>query len=117
MRPWHTYYRREVLATSLEGRPVHVLTITSPAGALDTAEERPVGLDLTPPGARPCAFPPERKVRRCRLPLSKPVLKAPMVSTLETTNRSISFKVCLQFQLAPLQQGVRCQRARAPGQG
>ena len=57
------YYRREVLARSLEGRPVHVLTITSPDGMREgTPEERPSGMTLEPRTARPSAAPPERKV-------------------------------------------------------
>lgn len=59
----HVYYRREVLARSLEGRPVHVLTITSPQGMQEgTREERPVGLTLEPPGEHPAMAPPGRKV-------------------------------------------------------
>lgn len=57
------HYRREVLANSLEGRQVHVLTITSPNGmSEDIPEERPVGLVLEPPEARPWAAPPGRRV-------------------------------------------------------
>jgi murein tripeptide amidase MpaA len=57
------YYRREVLARSLEGRPVHVLTVTSPEGMLEgTPEERPPGMPLEPPKSRPAQAPPGRKV-------------------------------------------------------
>lgn len=57
------YYRREVLARSLEGRPVHVLTVTSPEGMLEeTPEARPPGLTLEPPASRPAAAPPHRKI-------------------------------------------------------
>jgi hypothetical protein len=44
-------------------------------------------------------------VGRCRLTVLNPVLKAPMVSALETINSSPAFKICLQFQLAPLHSG------------
>jgi hypothetical protein len=46
-------------------------------------------------------------VRRCRLTVSKPVFKAPMVSALETTRSQTAFNVCFQFQLAPLLPGRR----------
>ena len=46
-------------------------------------------------------------VGRCRLTVSKPVLKAPVVSALETMIRYIAFKVCFQFQLTPLHPGGR----------
>ena len=49
-------------------------------------------------------------VGRCRLTVSKPVFKAPIVSALETTISETAFKVCFQFQLAPLYLG------RLPGQ-
>jgi hypothetical protein len=35
-------------------------------------------------------------VRRCRLTVSKPVFKAPMVSALETTRSQTAFNVCLR---------------------
>jgi hypothetical protein len=41
-------------------------------------------------------------VGRCRLPISKPELKARLVSALETKMRRTAFKLCFQFQLAPL---------------
>ena len=45
------------------------------------------------------------KVRRCRLPVSNPVLKAPMVSALGARIGRAAFKLCFQFQLAPLCEG------------
>jgi len=33
-------------------------------------------------------------------------MNAPMVSALETRIRSTAFKLCFQFQLAPLQRGI-----------
>jgi hypothetical protein len=45
------------------------------------------------------------KVERCRLPVSEPELKAPMISALETIISSTSFNFCFQFQLAPLHRG------------
>ena len=44
-------------------------------------------------------------VGRCRLPVSKPMLKAPTVSALETIISETAFNVCLQFQLALLRLG------------
>jgi len=45
-------------------------------------------------------------VGRCRLTVSKPVLKAPMVSSLGSYNMMCTaFKLCFQFQLAPLPPG------------
>ena len=46
----------------------------------------------------------DTSVGRCRLTVSKPVLKAPMVSALETR---MAFNVCFQFQLSPLHLGGR----------
>ena len=46
---------------------------------------------------------PINKVRRCMLSASRPVLKAPMVSALETKIWYTAFNLCFQFQLAPLQ--------------
>jgi hypothetical protein len=54
------------------------------------------------------------KVGRCSLSVSKPVLKAPMVSALDTMICRTAFKLCFQVQLAPLQQGVQL---RAPHGG
>jgi len=45
------------------------------------------------------------KVGRCRLTVSKPLLKAPLVPALEATIGSNTFKLCFQIQLAPLHQG------------
>jgi len=45
------------------------------------------------------------KVGQCRLVVSKPELKAPLVSVLETKTRYTAFKCCFQIQLAPLHQG------------
>jgi hypothetical protein len=53
---------------------------------------------LTPPAHRP-------EVGRCRLTVSKPVLKAPMVSALETRTRYTAFNFCFQIQLASLHRG------------
>ena len=53
------------------------------------------------------------KVGRCRLTLSKSVLKAPMVSALERKISQTAFNCCFQIQLAPLNQG----RGRAPSLG
>jgi uncharacterized membrane protein YgcG len=44
-------------------------------------------------------------VGRCRLTASKPVLKALMVSALETKRCCTAFKRCFQFQRAPLHRG------------
>jgi len=44
-------------------------------------------------------------VGRCRLTVSKPVLKAPMVSALETIIWQTAFNCCFQSQLAPLHHG------------
>ena len=41
----------------------------------------------------------------CKLMVSKSVLRARLVSALETKIRYTAFKVCFQFQLAPLQHG------------
>jgi hypothetical protein len=41
-------------------------------------------------------------VGRCRLTVSNPGLKARLVSDLETKMRQTAFKLCFQFQLAPL---------------
>ena len=46
-------------------------------------------------------------VGRCRLAVSKPVFKAPMVSALEATNMIDCFILCFQIQLAPLHRGGR----------
>ena len=48
------------------------------------------------------------EVGRCRLPVSKPMLKAPMMSSLEA---KIAFSSCFQCQLALLQRGVGAARA------
>jgi hypothetical protein len=53
------------------------------------------------------------KVGRCRLPVSKPVLKAPMVSALETGLSLNAFKCCFQSQFAPLHQGLQWFISRA----
>ena len=45
------------------------------------------------------------KVGRCRLTVSKPVLKAPMLLTLESGISYTAFNVCYQFQVAPLHVG------------
>ena len=45
-------------------------------------------------------------VRRCSLTVSKLVLKAPMVSALETIMSQAAFNCCCQFQLAPLHHGA-----------
>jgi len=45
------------------------------------------------------------EVGRCRLTVSRHVLKALMVSALETRISYTAFNVCFQFQLAPLQRG------------
>jgi hypothetical protein len=44
---------------------------------------------------------------RCRMTASKPVLKALMVSALETIIYRAAFKLCFQFKLAPLLLGLR----------
>jgi hypothetical protein len=49
-------------------------------------------------------------VWRCGLTVSKPVLKPPLVSALETKLRCTAFN-CSQFQLAPLHPGLAA-RAR-----
>jgi len=46
-------------------------------------------------------------VGQCRLTVSKPVLKAPMVSALETIISFTAFKLCFQILLAPLRRGRR----------
>jgi hypothetical protein len=46
-------------------------------------------------------------VGRCRLTVSKPELKARLVSALETKMRRTAFKRCFQIQLAPLHHGGR----------
>jgi len=51
-------------------------------------------------------------VGRCSLTASKPVLKAPMISAPETIIAYTAFKLCFQFQLAPLQHG---EEIRLPG--
>jgi hypothetical protein len=45
-------------------------------------------------------------VGRCRLTVSKIVLKAHTVSALEATIRRNAFKLCVRYQLVPLQPGV-----------
>jgi len=45
------------------------------------------------------------KVGRCRLAVSKPVLKAPTVPVLQTRISVTAFNVCFQNSLAPLYQG------------
>jgi hypothetical protein len=52
------------------------------------------------------------QVGRCRLPLSKPVLKECMVSAFEATIRRTAFKLRFRIQLAPLNSGVH--RLRVP---
>jgi hypothetical protein len=42
------------------------------------------------------------KVGRCRFTVSEPVLKAPMVSALDTIISQTAFILCIQFPLAPL---------------
>jgi hypothetical protein len=49
-------------------------------------------------------------VGRCSLTVSKPVMKAPMVSAIETKIRGTAFKRCFQIQLAPLHTGRRQRR-------
>jgi hypothetical protein len=44
-------------------------------------------------------------VGRCRLPASKPELKACLVSALETRIWGTAFKICFPIQLAPLHRG------------
>jgi hypothetical protein len=44
-------------------------------------------------------------VRWCMLTVSTPVLRAPLVSALESYNMCTAFKHCFQFQLAPLHRG------------
>jgi hypothetical protein len=46
-----------------------------------------------------------RLVGRCRLIVSKPELKVRLVSALETKMWRTAFKLCFQFQRAPLQPG------------
>jgi hypothetical protein len=55
------------------------------------------------------------EVGRCRLTVSKPGLKAPMVSTLETIIGKTAFKCSFQCQLAPLHRGggAAARRGRA----
>jgi hypothetical protein len=53
------------------------------------------------------------EVGRCTLTLSKSVLKAPMVSALESKISQTAFNCCFQFQLAPLHRGVRHHDDRA----
>ena len=61
---------------------------------------------------------PYYQVGRCRYTLSKPVLKAPVVSALEATMCWTAFKHCFQFQIATLQPGLRQRPAReVPGRG
>jgi hypothetical protein len=58
------------------------------------------------------------KVGRCRLTASKPELKASLVSALETKMWWTAFKLCFQFQRAPLHQGphqVHRQQRRRGG--
>ena len=55
------------------------------------------------------------KVGGCRLTVSTPVLKAPMVSALETLISSVAFSVCFQCQPAPLHQGAVHEVHRAAG--
>jgi len=57
-------------------------------------------------------------VGRCRLTTAKPVLKAPMVSALETEGCCTAFKRCFQFQRAPLHHArLRRHVERAGGAG
>jgi len=64
-----------------------------------------------PFAAAPLAAPPAPPapatpvVGRCRLIVSKPVLKARLVSALETKIFYTAFKCCFQFQRAPLHRG------------
>ena len=46
-------------------------------------------------------------VRRCRLTVSEPVLKAPVVSALGTIMSQTAFKLCFQNQLAPPHLGAQ----------
>jgi len=46
------------------------------------------------------------EVGRCRLTVSKSMMKAPLVSALETVISQTALNVCFQFQLAPLQRGA-----------
>ena len=46
------------------------------------------------------------EVGRCRLTVTKPTLKAPTVTALEAKTLCTAFKVCFQFQLAPLRGGA-----------
>ena len=71
--------------------------------------------------ADPAWVPPGRKqlysfdgaeVGRCRLTISKPVLKASMVSALETRTSLTAFNGCFQFKLAPLHLGGGAAPAR-----
>ena len=58
-------------------------------------------------------------VRWCRLKVSEPVLKSPVVSAHETVIPYIIFNCCFQFQLAPLQhgeEGVKEGQKRQKGQ-
>jgi hypothetical protein len=50
------------------------------------------------------------KVGRCRLTVSKPALKAPVVAALGATISRTAFKLCFQNQVAPVQQGARQRR-------
>jgi len=52
---------------------------------------------------------------RCRLTVSEPVLKAPMVSALETKIRCSAFKFCFQFQLVPLHHVASHRRHQRQG--
>ena len=52
----------------------------------------------------------DHEMGRCRLTGSKPVLKAPMVSALETLLTLIAFNVCFRFQLALLPRGAPLER-------
>ena len=52
------------------------------------------------------AFSAHALVRRCRLPVSKPVLKAPTASALEAIIRWNAFTLGFQIQLAPLHPGA-----------
>ena len=58
-------------------------------------------LKMSPGGVdQPMGYYANDEVGRCRLLVSKPVLKAPMVSALATIIFSTAFKFCFQIQLA-----------------
>ena len=56
-------------------------------------------------------------VRRCWLTVLKPVLKAPMLSALDTIISQTAFNFCFQIQLAPLPRERGAQRPGAPRDG